>query len=281
MAQNSPLATILTHSVSRVTRFLTRLDWPRWAVRFAIERYIDAYGITMEDAAVPPNGYACVDEFFTRDFRPESRPVGERLVSPVDGKIVSAGRTSAAADISIKGNLCSLATLFGGEDLANQFYGGSFACFYLSPSDFHHVHAPTAGRLIRVRWIPGALWPVNSWGIRKIPGLFGLNERVVLLMESENGPVALVMVGALNVGSISLKCAESPYGSFPWDRALQDRGLQPSIAIARGERLGTFHLGSSVLLVVPASNPHTATIASLELDSIKMGASLIAAHAPE
>jgi phosphatidylserine decarboxylase len=134
-------------------------------------------------------------------------------------------------------------------ELAQKCQNGSFINLYLSPRDYHHVHAPCSMRIIRRVHIPGALWPVNNWALSRVPLLFQKNERVVLEFESEFGAGALVMVGALNVGSMRLEFDNlSTNHPLSWTRSVETVSYSPPVAIEVGARLGSFLLGSSVLV---------------------------------
>ncbi|RIL02801.1 MAG: phosphatidylserine decarboxylase, partial [Proteobacteria bacterium] len=139
--------------------------------------------------------------------------------------------------------------LVGDEELAGRFDKGFYFNLYLAPHNYHHVHFPTAGKLLGATYIPGSLWPVNDYSLSYIPNLFCRNERVITYYESPHGSVLVVMVGAANVGKITVE-----YDNFHSNR-LQDRELQRIAYAGRdmnfqaGDRLGTFHLGSTVVLI--------------------------------
>jgi len=149
----------------------------------------------------------------------------------------------------VKGQYYSLDGLLGGDPLAERFRHGIAFNFYLSPPDYHHIHAPLSGRIIKSRYVPGRLWPVNDWALANVPSLFCENERLITFLETDSGLVAVVMVGAFNVGRISTD----------YDSWLTNSGKRPNELvreykdpqrIERGARLGSFHMGSSVVLLM-------------------------------
>ena len=203
---------------------------------------------TSEAALAGSDDYATFNAFFTRALKDGARPVdaGERsIVSPADGKLTEFGAISDGTLVQAKGLRYAIDELLGkdGADVA-AFMGGTFATVYLAPRDYHRVHAPVTGRLIRTRYIPGRRFPVNEATARVVDRLFCRNERVVCRFEGEFGHAAVVLVGALNVSSIST----TRHGEIASGRAR--RWEEPeSIACARGEEIGRFNLGSTVIVV--------------------------------
>lgn len=255
------LACLPQHALSRVVYFLarrhTRLKDPlvRWFIRH--------YGVDMREAAEPdPGAYATFNAFFTRALRPGSRPLAgdaDTLVSPVDGRLARSGPIEAGALFQAKGIDYPAAALLGDADWAPVFDQGFFATLYLAPGDYHRVHLPLAGRLRRMVHVPGRLYPVAPWAVDGIPGLFTRNERVTALFDTTHGPMAVVLVGALNVGAIETTWAgpiTPPRGRVP---ATTDYPAGPAWDFARGAEIGRFNLGSTVIVLLarrPASaNP--------------------------
>jgi phosphatidylserine decarboxylase len=209
------------------------------------------YSIDPSMATLPLSGYRCIGDFFIRDLRPELRPIGEPIVCPVDGRLRACSDLDAAGEITqVKGVQYKLSDLLGGDCLSDRFQHGQLWNFYLSPQDAHHIHAPVDGRIVKTVHLPGALWPVNDWALRSIPGLFAVNERVVTFIESELGLIAVVMVGATNVGRIKLSYLDVETNKAPWRRSIPQTFEHSSpIEVKRGDKLGTFKMGSSVILV--------------------------------
>ncbi|HRK85317.1 archaetidylserine decarboxylase [Alcaligenes sp. SDU_A2] len=218
-----------------------------------IKRFIQRYQVDMSEAENPdPASYATFNEFFGRALRSGVRPIAQSaLVSPVDGAISQLGAIRGAEVFQAKGHSYSTTALLGGDGaLAERFQDGLFATLYLSPKDYHRVHMPCAGRLTRMIHVPGDLFSVNPTTARGVPGLFARNERVVCLFESEQGPFVLVLVGATVVGSM----ATVWHGVVNASRDGQIREwtyMDQDISLAKGQEMGRFLLGSTVVLLFP------------------------------
>ena len=217
-----------------------------------IRWFVGKYGVNMEEAANPDiAGYASFNEFFTRPLRDGVRPLAQAdFVCPVDGAISQFGAIDDHRIFQAKGHKFSTTALVGGDAaLAAQFQHGSFANLYLSPKDYHRLHMPCDGRLTRMIYVPGALFSVNPTTARGIPGLFARNERVVCVFESpEHGPFVMTLVGATIVGSMEtvwhgVVNPTRPGKVCEWDYQNQD------IALKKGEEMGRFLLGSTVVML--------------------------------
>ena len=243
----------------------------------AIAAYVRAYDVDMNDAVVPPGGFRSFDEFFTRPLRPGARPLAgdERtLVSPADGKVESAGPIRAGATYRVKDHDYSVHELLG-EDGA-RFEGGRFAIVYLSPRDYHRVHAAATGPVTSARHVGGTLLPVNAFGVRAYPNLFARNERVVVFQDTDAGEVATIMVGAVGVGRISLSfdpTIMTNVGRAP-TTVRYDAGRGPRLA--RGDELGKFHLGSTAIVLTTPEVGAELDVASGQ--TVRMGAALARAR---
>ncbi|RZJ06620.1 MAG: phosphatidylserine decarboxylase, partial [Rubrivivax sp.] len=172
-----------------------------------IRRFVARYGVNMDEAAEPNlTAYTTFNDFFTRALKPGARPIAEApLISPVDGAISQVGRIDGHQVFQAKGQTFTTTALVGGDaKLAAQFQDGLFANLYLSPKDYHRIHMPADGRLVRMVHVPGALFSVNPTTARGVPGLFARNERVVCVFENDTlGRFVLVLVGATIVGSMT------------------------------------------------------------------------------
>ncbi len=251
------------HALTWVMRRLTRIRAP-WIKDLVIRRFIHAFDVDMDEALEPdPGGYEHFDAFFTRALRPEARPQADDpaiVTSPVDGHVSQAGPIRDGRMIQAKGVDYSLETLLGGsETLADRFAGGCFATLYLSPRDYHRIHMPASARLTAMRYVPGRLFSVSPASTDRVRGLFTRNERLVTVFETERGPMAIVLVGAMFVSGIETSWAgmisNGRQGPVPstWDY----RGHRPPIELYRGEEMGRFHMGSTVIVVFP---PATVTL---------------------
>ncbi|WP_042422881.1 archaetidylserine decarboxylase [Comamonas granuli] len=218
-----------------------------------IRRFVQRYGVDMSEAANPdPASYASFNEFFTRPLRDGARPLAQAdLVCPVDGAVSQCGPIENGQIFQAKGHHYSATALVGGDaQLAAAFQQGHFATLYLSPRDYHRIHMPCAGRLLRMVYVPGALFSVNPTTARGVPGLFARNERVVCVFEGDQGPFVMVLVGATIVGSMATVwhgVVNPPrLGQLRhWDYAGQH------ITLRQGEEMGRFLLGSTVVLLLP------------------------------
>jgi phosphatidylserine decarboxylase len=218
-----------------------------------IRWFVRKYGVNMAEAADPDiRNYASFNDFFTRALKVDARPLARaQLVSPVDGAISQFGAIEADQIFQAKGHHYSTTALLGGDAaLAAQFQDGLFATLYLSPKDYHRIHMPCAGRLVRMVYVPGDLFSVNPVTVRGVPGLFARNERVVCVFESVKGPFVLVLVGATIVGSMATTwhgVVNPPRLPKPrtWDYA------QQAIDFKQGDEMGRFLLGSTVVALFP------------------------------
>jgi phosphatidylserine decarboxylase len=242
------------HLLSRTMHRLARSTTP-WVRNTIIRSVLRAYPmIDLSEATNPdPFSYPSFNAFFTRALRPGLRPLdgGERdLVSPVDGTMSQFGTVREGELLQAKGMYYGASALLADESAAARYDGGGFACIYLAPYNYHRIHMPLAGRLTATRHVPGQLFSVNAATARAVPGLFARNERVVCEFDSEFGPLAVVMVGALFVGSIETVFAgeiNPPAGRGGAVRAVTTGvGTQ----FARGDELGRFNMGSTVVLLV-------------------------------
>lgn len=234
--------------LSRVVGRIMHMPLPRPLARWTVRKFAAAYRIDVDEAQHPIAHYGSIGQFFTRDLREGLRPIESDLVSPVDGVLRNYGVVENGRLPQIKGKSYALSTFIGDEALASRYLGGAYFNLYLSPQDYHHVHFPVGGRIVKSVHIPGKLWPVNDWSMSTIDELFSINERVITFVESPYGLVAVVMIGATNVGKISVT-----YDSFVSNASGTSRTVvrpyDPPLPVDAGSRLGTFHMGSSVVML--------------------------------
>ena len=218
-----------------------------------IRNFVARYGVNMAEAVNPDiTVYASFNDFFTRALKPGARPLATAdLLCPVDGAISQFGAIDGERIFQAKGHHYSATALLGGDGaLAAHFHGGHFATLYLSPKDYHRIHMPGFGRLLRMIHVPGDLFSVNPTTARGVPGLFARNERVVCVFDGPHGPWVLVLVGATIVGSMAtvwhgLVNPPRPGGVREWSYTDQN------IELAQGAEMGRFLLGSTVVLLYP------------------------------
>jgi len=242
------------HGLSRVTGRLAELERPRWLRRTAIRAFVRHYGVDLDEAERPfPEAYASFNDFFTRALKPGARPLAAAtVVSPVDGAVSQCGAVDGDSVFQAKGRAFSLTALLGGDAArAAAFRGGAFATLYLAPRDYHRVHMPCRGRLVAMRYVPGRLFSVNGATAAGVDGLFARNERLVCHFEGPGGPFVMVLVGAMIVAAIETVWA-GRIAPPPRRNTLTDYTLAPApVVLERGDEMGRFCLGSTVILVFP------------------------------
>lgn len=236
----------LSHAAGRLMHKQLPGPLARWSVRtFAAKFKIDVAA-----ASRPLESYTSIGEFFTRDLKPGLRPVEGDFVSPVDALLRNFGTVENGRIEQVKGRDYSLRQFLGGDGIADSFDGGTYFNFYLSPRDYHHIHAPVTGDVVRSVVIPGWLWPVNDWSIANVDELFAVNERVVTYLRSRFGLVAVVMIGATNVGRMTVTYDNFVTNSRPRSKDVRWMDYASPKTLCAGDRLGTFHMGSSVVVLV-------------------------------
>jgi phosphatidylserine decarboxylase len=218
-----------------------------------IRWFVGRYQVNMDEAANPDiSSYASFNAFFTRPLRNGVRPMtAADFICPVDGAISQFGSIARNQIFQAKGHHYSTTALVGGDSkLAAKFDDGDFATLYLSPRDYHRIHMPCDGRLTRMIYVPGALFSVNPTTARGVPNLFARNERVVCVFESEHGPFVLVLVGATIVGSMST--VWHGVVNPPRTKTVREWRYDHDQAILKkGEEMGRFLLGSTVVMLFP------------------------------
>jgi phosphatidylserine decarboxylase len=238
--------------LSRLTGWLSDRRLPSPILGALIRAYARFYRVDLSEAAEPVGAYRTFNAFFTRRLRDGARPLdggADTVVSPSDSRLSRIGVIPEDGRLEeVKGRTYGLGDLLGSAEDGELFRRGLHATLYLSPAMYHRVHCPVEGRVVRWRYVPGRLFPVNGPAVRSVPGLFTRNERVVVFLETEeHGPVAVVLVGAANVGRIGLAFTDllTNSGGPP----VQVEPETP-IPLARGAELGVFNLGSTVVLLV-------------------------------
>jgi len=223
-----------------------------WLKNFLIRRFIGRYGVDMQDALhEAPEHYENFNSFFTRALKPGLRPLPDdplAVVSPADGAISAIGPIENESIFQAKGKLFSLQALLGGDALwAGKFHDGSFATVYLSPKDYHRVHMPYSGTLIGMVYVPGHLFSVNQVTAENIDSLFARNERAVCLFDTDKGPMAVILVGAMIVAGIETVWAGqvAPANNKVSGAPEQQAGVR----LTRGAEMGRFKLGSTAIVL--------------------------------
>jgi len=238
---------------------IARLLLPPWLHRRVVGWFVRKYKLDLSECEGTLADYPTLSDLFVRALRPGLRPVDPRpevLCSPVDARVHTLGTIRDGRFEQAPGIDASIAELVGHEDPRlprgsavdpARFEGGSYAILYLSPRDYHRVHTPRAGLVAALRYLPGALWPVFPVATRRVPGLFGRNERLVFTLDTDLGPIVEVMVGAFGVGR--MQTVVSPLITNTGGAA-SDEPLAPAVALERCAELGRFCLGSTVILLL-------------------------------
>lgn len=241
------------HGLSRLAGMLAESTSPAIKGPF-IKNFARIYGVNMEEALNPDlNSYRHFNDFFTRALKDGARTITEEgVASPADGAVSQLGDIKDDQIFQAKGHNYSLTQLLGGShERAMPFKNGSFATIYLSPKDYHRVHMPYGGKLTEMIYVPGKLFSVNTRTARNVPSLFARNERVVCIFETDIGPMALVLVGAMIVASVETVWAGLV--APPSRRLMTTRydDEPKDIVLGRGEEMGRFKLGSTAIVVHP------------------------------
>lgn len=219
-----------------------------------IQWFVKRYKVNMPEAANSNiSSYATFNDFFTRPLKDGVRPLANvSFVSPVDGAVSQLGAIQEHQIFQAKGHSYSTQALVGGDaNLSKLFKNGHFATIYLSPKDYHRIHMPCDGKLLKMIYVPGDLFSVNPTTARGVPGLFARNERVVCVFETNNGPMVLTLVGATIVGSMATVWAgviNPPRRPTVTEWTYQDQ----NIVLKKGDEMGRFLLGSTVVLLWPS-----------------------------
>ena len=242
-----------TRFISWLVFGVTRVRFPAFKNAF-IRWFMGAFHISLDEAEFErPEDYRHFNAFFTRALKPGARPLDpdpEAFLSPVDGTISQLGRIEGERIFQAKGRDYSAAELLGDPALAKAFHGGGFCTIYLAPYNYHRIHMPVDGQIEEWRYVPGRLFSVNPATARAMPRLFARNERVVCHFDTDFGPMMLVMVGALNVGSMETVWAGRISPPHRRGGMLHTR-CSPPMAIERGAEMGRFNMGSTVILLTP------------------------------
>lgn len=254
----------------------SKINWFKKAFIYCI---VSRYKVNVNEAAETDLAtYSSFNDFFTRALQSDIRPIADgdkMMTSPVDGAISQIGEIKQGRIIQAKGQDYSVVELLGGDEkLAEQFEQGQFATIYLSPKEYHRVHMPLTGQLKQMRYIPGKLFSVSPRTARAMPRLFSRNERIVTVFETGQGPLVMVLVGAIFVGSMETVWAGQITPPYSRDIAIWDYTAEDAINLAKGQEMGRFNMGSTVVLLLPKNM--NAFTAGLSVSSVvKLGQAMM------
>ena len=261
------------HLISRSVFKLTRIKSP--LVPKAVQIFSNAFNVDLDEAVNPdPQSYSTFNEFFTRELKPDLRPLSTaKIVSPVDGTISQFGDIENGLLLQAKGMKYSLDKLLGeNSNRTAKYENGQFITIYLSPRDYHRIHMPCSGTLVEQTHIPGRLFSVAKHTVNTIKGIFARNERVIASFDTEHGPMAMILVGAVNVAAIETVwhgLITPPKGETVTSKNYNGK----DIALEKGNEMGRFNMGSTVILLFENGAPKLKD--SLEVDqTLKLGESL-------
>lgn len=241
-------------SGGRASKALGRLAearLPPRILRRLIATYCRVFLVDLSDTEIPRGGFKTFNEFFTRRLIPGARSVDqdpEVVVAPSDGKVMAVGFVENGLVLQAKGRFYTLAKLLGDEALCQSFEGGPYVSVYLSPRDYHRVHVPCDAKIEEVRYLPGRLFTVTPKAAAAVQDLLPRNERVLFLMRTRFGLIVVCMIGATGVGRITTPFSEISSNRFSHDEPYCAR---PEITVRKGDELGTFNMGSSVVMLLP------------------------------
>ncbi len=255
----SLLSVVPKNPTARLMGAGSRLQLPPALHRALVRWFVKKYGVNLDECEGTIDDYPSLAQFFVRPLKPGRRPIDrdpDTLVSPVDARVHTFGRIEGGQFLQADGQPSSVARLLGVGDPrapgataaeAARYEGGEWAILYLSPKDYHRVHVPEGGTVAGYRYLPGQLWPVFPAATRKVPDLFGVNERLVFFLDTPFGRIAEVMIGAFGVGRMSTVVAPLVTNTRG---AGEDVVLSPALPIGRGDEIGRFEMGSTVILLL-------------------------------
>lgn len=256
-------------------RKLTRIR-AVWFKNLCIKVFAKLYKINWSESLYQiPDDFETFNDFFTRELQDGARLIADDpIVSPADGKIAACGLLSQTTFVKAKGHNFTVESLIADPELAKAFTDGSFATVYLSPRDYHRVHMPASGKLLRTIHIPGKLYSVSLQTAEAIPTLFAENERYVSLFETEYGKMIVILVGAINVSSMATIWAGDI--TPPHGKVIQYKNYSDGIELEKGAEMGRFNMGSTAIVLLEKSDKVVLSDLLKEAHPIKMGDTLFA-----
>ena len=244
------------NAFSRLCGIIAERPLPAWLLTPMIEGFIRVFKIDMSEAAEPISAFPTFNAFFTRRLKPEARsiPPDSSIISPVDGTVGQFGTLNEGRLVQAKGLEYTLSDLLDDPTKAQEYREGHYITLYLAPYDYHRIHSPVSGKIHHCTHIPGQLWTVSPLGVNHVRHLFPRNERILSYIETPQGECVVIKVGATVVGKIKLA-----YHSLETNRLGAKRTevtLRQAYTIKKGEELGVFQLGSTVICCFPPGYLH-------------------------
>lgn len=238
-------------ALSQLVGFIVHVPGPSWLWAPIIRAFSAAYSINLREAEKPVEAYPSLGEFFVRRLKPGLRPVANtEVVHCADSRILAHGPIpDGGGCVQAKGVNYKMEGLLADKEWFKRFDGGYYVNYYLCPTDYHRVHCPVDGFIRKITYVPGDLWPVHPAALQTIPNLYGVNERVIIELATPMGAVAVVLVGATNVGSIEITALPGFRANRGGDARIQEFDFPTEVK--RGEELGMFRMGSTVIVVLP------------------------------
>lgn len=257
--------------VSRAFGWFSLIRFPRPIQNLALQLFAKAYRINLEEAALPLESYPSLNAFFTRELKPGVRPIdtGRRIIiSPVDARLSRMGRIQEGLLIQAKGIYYNLKDLIGDAEIAPRFQNGHYCVLYLSPQDYHRIHTPFQCEVVGYTYSPGQLFPVNDLAVHGVYGLFPKNERLTSILRTKHGHIAMIKVGAVNVGKI--RVTYDSVRTNTWFRRRKAHLYFEPPTLDKGAEIGRFEMGSTVILLF---EPDTMEFLSerFEGEKVKLG----------
>ncbi len=236
---------------SRIFGYISLIPFPAFILQRIIKWYVKTYGVLIDEAVVPDGGFKTLNMFFTRKLKEGVLTVkgsDDDIVATTDSRVDQFGTISGDTLLQAKGVEYSLGELIPSK-MAERFINGKFVTLYLSPGDYHRIHTPVSGRITGFFNIPGKLYTVQEWLVKKLRGLFAINERLITYIDTGRGMTAVCKIGALNVGKISLSYDNSVTNKFFRRRKefFYEEGKMPQVS--RGDEIAVFNLGSTVIIL--------------------------------
>lgn len=237
--------------MSRLTGKVTALELPPPFGILSVYWFAKTFNLDMQEAEHELSDYSSINELFTRRLKVGTRPTGQGIVHPVDATVNEAGKLYDGILMQAKFRVYNLEKLTGDERYREIFNDGYYLTYYLCPTDYHRVHSPITGEIVSCTHIPGTLWPVNKWSVKNIRFLFCVNERVVIELKTERGPVLVIMVGATNVGKMTMSFDPDIVSNLTRNCEPIYKKYETPIKVQAGDELGMFNMGSTVIVLYP------------------------------